>query len=438
MSRLSVPKKKWQNILEDFAEQVAAKKFTKVKYEIWRQMVHPIKSDYIELYQHNHIIEVGYERTEPVWDPIVADAYTTSYEFSFTLCDNSFGDYLFENWEKIENSLYSLDAIGIAANPSITGGIDYNNLCASSTKAISGTKVNGCDLATVSSADKVGVINGTKIVGYDLDSASSDSNYGVLNISAKDICHNGVSIVDALTTKVDKGDMINTVEEVVERIFNENKIDYEENKNMKNFNFDFGPVKNDSVRMSIYGMAVKNASGTWVAYDKNTGDIMDVDVFNFEGSKFFYKMPTTINEVHMGDVIIHAHKAMIVIGTSNTGLVVVDVAAGEEKTILPTKSPFGFNFITRVVSLFDVANVGTATAQNPFGNMLPFFLMGEGKEIDPMVFMLMGNQQFAQNPMMMYFFMKDNGAKDDMLPFLFMMNAAVPGNTTAGTVTPQV
>lgn len=444
MSRLSVPKKKWQNILEDFAEQVAAKKFTKVKYETWRQMVRPIKSDYIELYQHNHIIEVGYEGTEPVWDSIVADTQAISYEFSFTLCDNSFGDYLFENWEKIENSLYiTLDAIGIAAKPSITGGIDYNNLCASSAKAISGTKVNDCDLATASSADKIGVINGTKIVGYDLDSASSVSNYGVLDISAKDICYNGVSIVDALATKADKSDMVGIVEETIERIFNENKIDYEENKNMKNFNFDFGPVKNDSVRMSIYGMAVKNASGTWVAYDKNTGDIMDVDVFNFEGGKFFYKMPTTINEVRMGDVIIHAHKAMIVIGTSNTGLVVVDVAAGEEKTILPTKSPFGFNFIIRVVSLFDMANVNTATAQNPFGNMLPFFLMNEDKEIDPMMFMLMGNQQFAQNPMMMYFLMNSNkddkSDKNDNFPyFLFLMNAAVPGNATAGTVTPQV
>lgn len=407
MSRLSIPKKKWQNILEDFAEQVAAKKFAKVKYDTWRQMVRPIKSDYIELYQHNHIIEIGYEGTEPIWDSIVADAYTTSYEFSFTLCDNSFGDYLFENWQKIEDSLYitldSLnDAAGIAVKPSITGGIDYSKLCANSTKVVSGTSVIGCDTAYVSSA----------------------SNYGVLDISAKDICHNGVSIVDAIATKADKSDIVGIVEETVERIFNENKNDNEENKNMKNFNFDFGPVDGSQVRMSIYGMAVKNASGTWVAYDKNTGDIMDVDVFNFDGGKFFYKMPVAVNAVRMGDVVIHARKPMIVKDVSMTGVVVIDVIAGEEKTILPTKSPFGFNFITRVVSLFDMNGATIADAQNPFGNMLPFFLMGEGKEIDPMMFMLMGNQQFAQNPMMMYFLMKDNGAKDDMLPFLFMMNSA--------------
>ena len=415
MSRLSVPKKEWQNILKDFAEQVAAKKFTKVKYETWRQMVRPIKSDYIELYQHNHIIEIGYDVTETTW------AFVTTYEFSFTLCDNSFGDYLFENWEKIENSLYitlnsSDELTEIATKPSITGDVDYSTLCASNVLPISGTK----------------------IVGYDLDSVSGVSNYGVLNISAKDICHNGVSIVDAIATKADKSDIVNIVEETVERIFNENKNDNEENKNMKNFNFDFGPVDGSQVRMSVYGMAVKNASGTWVAYDKNTGDIMDVDVFNFDGGKFFYKMPVAVDAVRMGDVVIHARKPMIVKDVSMTGVVVIDVIAGEEKTILPTKSPFGFNFITRVVSLFDMNGATIADAQNPFGNMLPFFLMGEGKEIDPMMFMLMGNQQFAQNPMMMYFLMKDNGAKDDMLPFLFMMNsAAVPGNATAAPAPAQ-
>ena len=276
------------------------------------------------------------------------------------------------------------------------------------------------------------------IIGYDLDTVSGVSNYGVLDISAKDICHNGVSIVDAIESKASKSDVVGIVEETIERIFNENKNDDEENKNMKNFNFDFGPVDGSQVRMSIYGMAVKNASGTWVAYDKNTGDIMDVDVFNFDGGKFFYKMPVAVDAVRMGDVVIHARKPMIVKDVSMSGVVVIDVIAGEEKTILPTKSPFGFNFIIRVASLFDMNGATIADAQNPFGNMLPFFLMGEGKEIDPMMFMLMGNQQFTQNPMMMYFLMKDNGAKDDMLPFLFMMNSAVmPGNATAAPALAQ-
>ena len=400
MSRLTIAAEQWQKVLKDFAEQVEAKKFNKIDYRIWRDMTHNMLDGVIGLYQYGHIINMAYEQFQL--------NTITQQEYQFALCDNSFGDYLFENWDKIEkNQLYDADSLEVITNtvvkPSITSGIDYSNLCASSTKAIEGTKV----------------------IGYDMDSVSGVSNYGV-------------SIIDAIATKVDKSDIVNIVEETVERIFNENKNDNEENKNMKNFNFDFGPVDGSQVRMSIYGMAVKNASGTWVAYDKSTGDIMDVDVFNFDGGKFFYKMPVAVNAVRMGDVVIHARKPMIVKDVSMSGVVVIDVIAGEEKTILPTKSPFGFNFITRVVSLFDMNGATIADAQNPFGNMLPFFLMGEGKEIDPMMFMLMGNQQFTQNPMMMYFLMKDNGAKDDMLPFLFMMNsAAVPGNATAAPALAQ-
>ena len=41
----------------------------------------------------------------------------------------------------------------------------------------------------------------------------------------------------------------------------------EENKKMDNkiFNFDFGPLKSDNVRMSMYGLAVKNRDGNYVA-----------------------------------------------------------------------------------------------------------------------------------------------------------------------------
>lgn len=41
----------------------------------------------------------------------------------------------------------------------------------------------------------------------------------------------------------------------------------EENNKMDNkiFNFDFGPLKSDNVRMSMYGLAVKNRDGNYVA-----------------------------------------------------------------------------------------------------------------------------------------------------------------------------
>ena len=82
---------------------------------------------------------------------------------------------------------------------------------------------------------------------------------------------------------------------------------------------------------------------------------------------------------------------------------------------------FGFNFVTKIVSLFNTVGDNAPTPDAPFGNMLPFMLMNEDTDkIDPMMMMfMMGNKMDMSNPMMMYFMMKDN--KDsDVLPLLFM------------------
>ena len=206
-----------------------------------------------------------------------------------------------------------------------------------------------------------------------------------------------------------------------------NKENEKENEEMKGFNFDFGPCTNDAVRISMYGIAVKNTAGTWVSYNPANDEIIDVDVFNFEGGKYMFKMPVAIKDVKEGDVIIHNRVPVFVtaIAEDATSVVVVDIRAGERKEVIPTKNMFGFNFVTKVVSLFDA--VGNApTPDAPFGNMLPFLMMGDNnKDIDPMMMMLMmnsnGGTDMFSNPMMMYFMFKDN--KDsDMLPLMFLMN----------------
>ena len=109
--------------------------------------------------------------------------------------------------------------------------------------------------------------------------------------------------------------------------------------------FDFGPV-DSSVHMSLYGMAIKNASGTYVAYDVKTGSIMDVDIINFEGAnKFMYKMPVALSAVQIGDVIVHSKHPMFVseVDIETNRMVAVDIYDGEEKVIVPTQSPFGFS-----------------------------------------------------------------------------------------------
>ena len=186
-------------------------------------------------------------------------------------------------------------------------------------------------------------------------------------------------------------------------------------------NFDFGSCEGDAVRFSPFGLAVKNQSGTWVSYNKDTHDLVDVDVFNFDGSsKFFYKVPVAISQIQVGDIVIHQRKPMFVMDVMNDTLNVIDPVAGEAKTIVLTKSMFGFNFVTKVISLVDFG--GTANAENPFGNILPFLLMSEDKDIDPMMMLaLSGGLGAEMNPLMLYALAGDRKG-NDMLPLLMMTN----------------
>ena len=234
-----------------------------------------------------------------------------------------------------------------------------------------------------------------------------------------------ISIDNGLTSRLD------TMEERINKLETNNDDNVKgEGNNMKMFNFDFGPIKdNDAVRMSPYGIAVKNVNGTYQAYDKKNGEIMDVDIFNFKADNMFFKIPVAIDAIEAGDVIIFNRRPCFVFGFSEQGdVIAIDIAMGEKKTILPSKSPFGFNYITKIVSLVDNMFGGEApSAENPFGNILPFMLMNEDnssmKDMLPMMMLMNGNAGGTIDPMMLYFMMKaDKGDTDSMLPFLLMMN----------------
>ena len=230
---------------------------------------------------------------------------------------------------------------------------------------------------------------------------------------------------DSLT--LDGKPMENYIREAVEKIHNNEK---ENNKIMK---FDFGPV-DSSVHMSMYGMAIKNASGTYVAYDANSKQIMDVDILNFDGAnKFIYKMPATLSQIAAGDVVIHARKPMFVQEVrEDNRLCVMDIFDGEEKTIVPAKSPFGFDFVTKVVSLFNFN--GSADASNPFGNMLPFLMLSDSSRTDtenllPLMLMAGGNMDMS-NPMMLWALM-GNRTNDPIMLAMAMGGFKQPTHSCA-------
>lgn len=206
--------------------------------------------------------------------------------------------------------------------------------------------------------------------------------------------------------------------------------DRKEKENMdtnKMFNFDFGPVASH-IRMSPYGLAIKSADNKFVSYDKASGSVVDVEVFNFDAQKFLYKMPVPVSQVAVGDVVVHMRKPMFVREVKGGVVSVVDIYNAEAKDILPVKSPFGFNFITKIVSLIDMSG---ADANSPFGNMLPLLMMGENqdfKDILPMMFFMNGNNaNMMNNPLMMYALM-NNTNNVDSLGFFLALSAGMGGN----------
>ena len=312
---------------------------------------------------------------------------------------------------------------------SITSGSVVNTTAATATTMTTNTeKVDGftIDWNAPTSTTKP-ITNTVKPDGFTI-------NWNTTTNTTKPINADDLISVAKLNTKVDVinpyADQVSICcDDLCKNCKNYEKKDNKEKENkMKGFNFDFGKITNDSIRMSMYGMAVKNASGVWTAYDKNTGDLMDVDVFNFDGSNFLFKMPVAIKDIAVGDVIIHARKPMFVISKTEAGdLIAIDPVAGEKKTIMPSKNMFGFNFAIKVVSLFDNLMGQTPTSENPFGNMWMLMLMdGKSDMKDIMITMMLMNQASGStntfNPMMLML-MNDSDMKDMAIPLMLMNQA---------------
>lgn len=219
-----------------------------------------------------------------------------------------------------------------------------------------------------------------------------------------------------------------------------------ENKKMdtnKMFNFEFGPVSSECYRLSPYGIAINTSKNGWVSYNAKTQEVFNVDVINFDASKVIYKMPVALNAIAAGDILMHCGKPVFVREVHlDHGIVsAVDFTTSTLVDILPVKSPFGFNFFTKVCSLIDFTNAASANADNPFGNLLPFMLMGDNQndDFDPtLAFFMMnnGNMDFKNNPMAWYFLMNRSDNKNsNILPFLFM-NMAPQAVTPQQIVTP--
>lgn len=172
------------------------------------------------------------------------------------------------------------------------------------------------------------------------------------------------------------------------------------------FNFDFGPVRNSNIRMSMYGFAIPNEAGKYVAYDYENERIMDVQVLNFNCEDMFYKVPKALSKIIIGDVVFHNGTPVFVEDVlDESRLLVVDPKDGTEKTIMPARSPFGFDYVSTLVSLMDgFCEDIDPDEENPFGKMLPFLFLSnsnDSNDLLPLMFMANGEKIDFSNPLML-------------------------------------
>lgn len=452
MGTYRFPPNIFNKILNNFSQAVQDNKYCKLDYVFWRKL---------KTCKNSVRIVVKSDLNSKIFFDIFPDAYIMNSFFADG-SDGSFGEYLVDNVCNIFTNDYAVECSEKfleykmrRAKKTVEKNNNISKTCNEADYIKVYDKATGWNKEfssawTVSDEDAQKIIEELRTAPITIatpdeecitgKAASVNSNTIFASTFAPTITTTLGSQIDAIKdacTIIDTDYINDRINKVLneQNTFNNNVDDKKGNNKMKAFNFDFGPCTNDNIRMSMYGLAVKNTSGTWVSYNPETKEIIDVDIFNFDGGKFLYKMPVAIKDIAPGMVIVHNRKAMFVIEVGDSGITVVDPQAGEEKKILPTKNCFNFNFYTRVVSLFDSfvkSPENAPTPDAPFGNMLPFLMMSENNGEFDMNTMLMlsmmggqggqGGMDFAKNPMMMYFLMKDTKNMDELLPLMFMGN----------------
>lgn len=441
MGTYKFPPNIFDKILDKFSQAVQDGKYHKLDYVFWRKL---------KTSKNSVRIVVKSDLNGKIFFDVFPDTYIMNSFFA-NADDGSFGEFLADNVCNIFTNDYAVECSEkfleykmrrakktVEKNNDISKTCDDLDYIKVYDKGTWSTEFSCANTISDEEAQKIlGELNTTpiavapnsdcitgKVASIDSNAIFATSTLGTATLGSR---------IDAIEDKcamIDNDYIDDRINKVLneQNTFNNNVDDKKGNKKMKAFNFDFGPCTTDNIRMSMYGLAVKNANGTWVSYNPESKEIIDVDIFNFDGGKFLYKMPVAIKDVKVGDIVIHNRKAMFVIEVAETGMTAIDPQAGEEKKILLTKSPFGFNFATKVVSLFNMTS-DAPTPDAPFGNMLPFLMMSENSGEFDMNTMLMlsmmggqGGMDFSKNPMMMYFLMKDSKNADDLLPLMFMGN----------------
>ena len=384
-----IAKKDVDTLLENFFSVYASKdvgRYKRIRYEKWKRLKDVdsweirFSDDYIHEDCFYSLLHDGITIRAIKGDP--ADENSESEVFAFQAEDGSFGSFLQDmRMEGVLKAMSSKFDENIFADVAVSA---------------------------VKASDSISTLT-TTVGDY-----CTKADY----VTTSDFC-TGTITTGSATITIDGDVVLNGTLKM-----NEDKNKGDKKTMNMNLNLDFGNCKNDNIRLSPYGIAVRNAKlGTWVSYDPKGKKTIDVNDFVMDGT-YLYKLPVAIKDVKAGDVVLHNKVPVYVEKVEDGKLLVIDPVESEERIVLPITNMFGFNFVTKVVSIMDMSGVAP-TADSPFGNMLPFMMASNGN-IDPVMLMLMSGKtaDFTSNPMMLYFLLDNKGNKNDnLLPLMMMLGS---------------
>lgn len=161
----------------------------------------------------------------------------------------------------------------------------------------------------------------------------------------------------------------------------------------------FGKIESGKCRLSVNGaIAIQTSSGNYKTYNVKTGRLTNCSNFVFDiGDDFFFLLPTS--KVKVDDIIIVGGKPKCVIEVGKKDIKVINYENSTVDTIIPERHVFMGNtyFYGKIVSMFgqnllkgktginkimqlmlmkEMFGKNGGSTSNPFGNMLPFMMLG--------------------------------------------------------------
>lgn len=210
---------------------------------------------------------------------------------------------------------------------------------------------------------------------------------------------------DWITTRATEGFItklyIDELKELVEKSFDNRTKKEKEEKTMNTiFNLKCGLITDESVCLTTKGVAARNQSKQYVRYNTESGSIEDVTPFVIKGN-FLYSMPVAYKDIKPQDIVIYNNHyySIVSFNAECASFTAIDLDGGEIKTLLAPKSPFGFNYLLKVVSPFSL----DITEDEPFGNIGLLMLMNNENKNNMLPWLLLTQKDTKIDPMMLMF-----------------------------------